>query len=101
MSGPVRVRFAPSPPGHLHIGGAGTALFNWLFARHHGGKFVLRIVDTEMKPKNAETNARIFEGLEMAGLDLEERAPPGGGVGAHLENESTESYAPEVKKHTD
>ena len=43
----VRVRFAPSPTGHLHVGGARTALFNWLFARHHGGTFILRIEDTD------------------------------------------------------
>ena len=55
----VRVRFAPSPTGYLHIGGARTALFNWLFARHHGGKFVLRIEDTDMKRNTEEAMAAI------------------------------------------
>ncbi|MDQ6767505.1 MAG: glutamate--tRNA ligase family protein, partial [Candidatus Eremiobacteraeota bacterium] len=48
MSSDVRVRFAPSPTGHLHVGGARTALFNWLFARHHGGRFILRVEDTDV-----------------------------------------------------
>ena len=47
VKGPVRVRFAPSPTGYLHIGGVRTALFNWLFARHYGGEFILRIEDTD------------------------------------------------------
>ena len=59
MSSEVRVRFAPSPTGYLHIGGARTALFNWLFARHHGGKFVLRIEDTDMKRNTEEAMAAI------------------------------------------
>ena len=50
MSVPVKVRFAPSPTGYLHIGGVRTALFNWLFARNHGGKFILRIEDTDLSP---------------------------------------------------
>ena len=56
MSSDFRVRFAPSPTGYLHIGGARTALFNWLFARHHGGTFVLRIEDTD-KSRNTEEAA--------------------------------------------
>ena len=58
MSSEVRVRFAPSPTGYLHIGGARTALFNWLFARHRGGKFVLRIEDTDMKRNTEEAMAK-------------------------------------------
>jgi len=49
MSGKVRVRYAPSPTGHLHIGNARTAIFNYLFARHHGGEFIIRIEDTDVK----------------------------------------------------
>src|SRR5512145_3448000 len=65
---PVRVRFAPSPTGFLHIGGARTALFNWLFARHYGGKFLLRIEDTDRARSTAEAVEAIFEGLRWLEL---------------------------------
>src|SRR5213080_78878 len=68
MAAEIRVRFAPSPTGYLHIGGARTALFNWLFARHHGGKFVLRIEDTDIKRNTEEAMAGIYEGLEWLEL---------------------------------
>ena len=64
----VVVRFAPSPTGFLHIGGARTALFNWLFARHHGGKFLLRIEDTDRKRSTPEAVAAIIDGLDWLGL---------------------------------
>ena len=62
MSLPVRVRFAPSPTGYLHVGGARTALFNWLFARHTGGKFILRIEDTDAQRNTAEAVQVIYDG---------------------------------------
>jgi glutamyl-tRNA synthetase len=65
----VVTRFAPSPTGFLHIGGARTALFNWLFARHHGGKFLLRIEDTDLKRSTPEAVEAIYEGLRWLGLD--------------------------------
>lgn len=65
----VVTRFAPSPTGFLHIGGARTALFNWLFARHHGGRFLLRIEDTDRKRSTQEAVDAIYEGLEWLGLD--------------------------------
>lgn len=65
----VVTRFAPSPTGYLHIGGARTALFNWLFARHHGGRFLLRVEDTDRKRSTDDAVAAIFEGLEWLGLD--------------------------------
>ncbi len=68
-SPPVVVRFAPSPTGFLHIGGARTALFNWLFARHMGGKFLLRIEDTDRARSTQEAVEAIFEGLKWLGLD--------------------------------
>ena len=68
----VRVRFAPSPTGLLHIGGARTALFNWLYARHTGGKFILRIEDTDAARNTPEAVAIIFEGLKWLGLDWDE-----------------------------
>ena len=68
----ARVRFAPSPTGYLHVGGARTALFNWLFARHHGGTFVLRIEDTDRARSSDEMVAAILEGMEWLGLDWDE-----------------------------
>ena len=69
MTSKVVTRFAPSPTGDLHIGGARTALFNWLFARHHGGKFVLRIEDTDRARSTPEATDAIFQGLKWLGLD--------------------------------
>ena len=66
---PVVTRFAPSPTGFLHIGGARTALFNWLFARHSGGKFLLRIEDTDRARSTPEATDAIFAGLKWLGLD--------------------------------
>ena len=68
----VRVRFAPSPTGYLHVGGARTALFNWLFARHHGGKFVLRIEDTDRERSSGEMTTAILDGMQWLGLDWDE-----------------------------
>ena len=68
----VRVRFAPSPTGYLHIGAARSALFNWLFARKVGGKFLLRIEDTDLQRSTDESVASIIEGLEWLGLDYDE-----------------------------
>lgn len=69
---PVRVRFAPSPTGYLHVGGARTALYNWLFARHHGGTFILRIEDTDVERSTEESVHAILEGLTWLGLDWDE-----------------------------
>ncbi len=71
---PVVTRFAPSPTGFLHIGGARTALFNWLFARHHDGKFLLRIEDTDRARSTPEATEAIFEGLKWMGLDWDGEA---------------------------
>lgn len=68
-SRPVVTRFAPSPTGYLHIGGARTALFNWLFARHHGGEFQLRIEDTDRARSTPEATAAILRGMDWLGLD--------------------------------
>ncbi|MFQ5586712.1 MAG: glutamate--tRNA ligase, partial [Thermodesulfobacteriota bacterium] len=68
----VKTRFAPSPTGYLHIGGARTALFNWLFARHHNGKFVLRIEDTDVARSTEESIKAILDGMEWLGLDHDE-----------------------------
>jgi glutamyl-tRNA synthetase len=97
----VRVRFAPSPTGYLHIGGARTALFNWLFARHHGGKFVLRIEDTDVKRNTEEAMAAIYEGLEWLGLNWDEGPHVGGEFGPYLQSERTELYERYLKKLQD
>ncbi|MBT6441254.1 MAG: glutamate--tRNA ligase, partial [Alphaproteobacteria bacterium] len=65
----VITRFAPSPTGYLHLGGARTALFNWLFARHHGGQFRLRIEDTDRKRSTDEAIGQIIDGMRWLGLD--------------------------------
>jgi len=71
-NGPVRVRFAPSPTGYLHVGGARTALFNWLFARHHGGRFILRIEDTDFARSSEEMVEGILKGMRWLGLTWDE-----------------------------
>lgn len=73
-SAPVVTRFAPSPTGYLHIGGARTALFNWLYARHTGGTFLLRIEDTDRARSTPEATEKIFEGLRWLGLDWDGEA---------------------------
>jgi glutamyl-tRNA synthetase len=77
MSAP-RVRFAPSPTGYLHVGGARTALFNWLFARRHQGVFILRIEDTDMERSSDEMVSGILESLRWLGLDWDEGPEVGG-----------------------
>jgi glutamyl-tRNA synthetase len=101
MSSDIRVRFAPSPTGYLHIGGARTALFNWLFARHHGGKFVLRIEDTDIRRNTEEAMAAIYEGLEWLGLNWDEGPRVGGEFGPYLQSERTELYERYLKKLQD
>ncbi len=68
----VRVRFAPSPTGYLHVGGARTALFDWLFARKHGGTFILRIEDTDVERSTDESTQGILEAMKWLGLDWDE-----------------------------
>ncbi|HYQ47581.1 MAG TPA: glutamate--tRNA ligase, partial [Thermodesulfovibrionales bacterium] len=72
MTGEVRVRFAPSPTGHLHIGGARTALFNWLFARNKGGRFILRIEDTDRTRSTDDYIESIMQGMQWLNLDWDE-----------------------------
>ena len=88
MASDVRVRFAPSPTGHLHVGGARTALFNWLFARHHRGAFILRIEDTDRSRSTDENIGAIVEALQWLGLDWDEGPPAPG----YRQTERFESY---------
>src|SRR5882762_4153830 len=76
----IRVRFAPSPTGYLHIGGARTALFNWLFARHNKGTFLLRIEDTDEVRSTAESVNGILESMRWLGLDWDEGPEFDGGT---------------------
>src|SRR5262245_24493170 len=78
MTSAVRTRFAPSPTGYLHIGGVRTALFNWLFARRHGGQFVLRIDDTDEQRNVAEALQPILDGFRWLGIDWDEGVEVGG-----------------------
>ena len=78
MPEPVRVRFAPSPTGHLHVGGARTALFNWAFARRHGGVFILRIEDTDRERSTEQSLDGILDALTWLGLDWDEGPPTAG-----------------------
>ncbi|MCG2676190.1 glutamate--tRNA ligase family protein, partial [bacterium] len=68
----VRVRFAPSPTGRLHIGGVRTALFNWLFAKHHKGRFILRVEDTDRKRSTKESITDILDSMKWLGLEWDE-----------------------------
>src|SRR5437762_12189614 len=69
---PARLRFAPSPTGYLHVGGARTALFNWLYAKHYGGQFLLRIEDTDKARSTDESTRAIFDGMNWLGLSWDE-----------------------------
>ena len=89
---PVRVRFAPSPTGPMHIGGVRTALFNWLFARHHGGAFILRIEDTDQKRYAADAIHLITEGLRWLGIDWDEGPEVGGEYGPYIQSERIDLY---------
>ncbi|HEY2625358.1 MAG TPA: glutamate--tRNA ligase [Candidatus Udaeobacter sp.] len=101
MSPEIRVRFAPSPTGYLHIGGARTALFNWLFARHQGGKFILRVEDTDRTRNTEEAAAAIYEGLQWIGLDWDEGPHIGGDFGPYLQSQRTDIYERYLKKLQD
>ncbi len=88
----VRVRFAPSPTGHLHVGGARTALFNWLFARQHQGTFVLRIEDTDLARSTTESVDGILEGMRFLGLDWDEGPEKGGSYGPYFQSQRLTLY---------
>jgi glutamyl-tRNA synthetase len=97
MSTPVRVRFAPSPTGFLHVGGARTALFNWLFARHNQGVFVLRIEDTDKSREREDAVAVIYEGLRWLGLEWDEGGDKGGKFGPYFQSERGAIYEKYLK----
>ncbi|MEX2186114.1 MAG: glutamate--tRNA ligase [Pirellulales bacterium] len=88
----IRTRFAPSPTGYLHIGGVRTALFNWLFARKHGGKFLLRIDDTDAQRNVDEALAPILHGFRWLGLDWDEGPEVGGPYGPYYQSQRMDKY---------
>ncbi len=90
----VRTRFAPSPTGYLHVGGARTALFSWLFARKHGGSFVLRVEDTDEARNTPEARDAIFSGLKWLGLDWDEGEGKSGDYGPYNQSERRANYDP-------
>ncbi|MGC8549079.1 MAG: glutamate--tRNA ligase [Acidobacteriaceae bacterium] len=95
--GTVRVRFAPSPTGLLHVGNARTALYNWLFARHHGGKFILRIEDTDVDRSEARHEAQLLEDLRWMGMDWDEGPGVSGPHAPYRQSERIGIY----REHTD
>lgn len=88
----VRTRFAPSPTGYLHVGGARTALFNWLYARKNGGSMILRVEDTDDKRNTAEALQAIYDGLNWLGLDWDEGPDKGGAYGPYRQSERNSIY---------
>ncbi len=88
----IRVRFAPSPTGHLHVGNARTALFNWLFARHAGGVMVLRIEDTDVERSEARFEGQLLEDLKWMGIDWDEGPDVGGPHGPYRQSDRLELY---------
>jgi len=88
----VRVRFAPSPTGYMHVGNARTALFNYLFARHHGGTFVLRIEDTDIERHSEDAVEVIYEALKWMGLDWDEGPLKEGDFGPYRQSERRDIY---------
>ncbi|MCX6271803.1 MAG: glutamate--tRNA ligase [Bacteroidetes bacterium] len=94
MTTPVRVRFAPSPTGPLHIGGVRTALYNYLFARQHGGQFILRIEDTDQNRYVPGAEEYIIESLDWCGIKFDEGVTGGGPYGPYRQSERKEQYRP-------
>ncbi|CAM3241230.1 glutamate--tRNA ligase [Filibacter tadaridae] len=93
MTSEVRVRYAPSPTGHLHIGGARTALFNYLFARHHGGKFIVRIEDTDTVRNIEAGELSQLDNLKWLGINYDESVDIGGSYGPYRQMERLDLYA--------
>ena len=98
---PVRVRFAPSPTGKLHIGGARTAIYNWAFARATGGTFVLRIEDTDPERSTEENTQIILRALRWMGLDWDEGPEVGGPCGPYFQTQRTDTYEAALQKLID
>jgi len=98
VSPPVRVRFCPSPTGNPHVGLVRAALFNWAFARHHGGAFVFRIEDTDATRDSEESYAQLLDSLRWLGLDWDEGPDIGGPVGPYRQSQRREIYDDVVRR---
>src|SRR3954454_18196718 len=94
----VRTRFAPSPTGYLHIGGVRTALFNWLFARKHGGQFILRIDHTDQQRNAAEARPPLLPVCRWLGIDGDEGAEAGGPHGPYYQSQKLPRYQEAVRQ---
>ncbi|KRL21912.1 glutamate--tRNA ligase [Lentilactobacillus kisonensis] len=94
----IRVRYAPSPTGHLHIGNARTAIFNYLFARHNKGKFIIRIEDTDTKRNVADGEKSQLDNLKWLGLDWDEGPDVGGDFGPYRQSERKDIYVPLIQQ---
>ncbi len=94
----VRVRFAPSPTGFMHVGNARTALFNYLFARHNKGRFILRIEDTDLERHSEEAVKVIYEALKWMGIEWDEGPDIGGNYGPYRQSERREIYKEHIEK---
>ena len=88
----MRTSFAPSPTGLLHVGNVRTALFSWIFARHHGGAFVLRIEDTDAERSRPEYEVRLLEDLRWLGLDWDEGLDRPGDYGPYRQSDRYDAY---------
>ena len=97
----IRVRFAPSPTGYLHIGSVRTALFNWLYARHTGGTFILRVEDTDTARNTEQSLRTILDGLKWLGLDWDEGPEKGGPAGPYFQSQRADIYKRRVQQLLD
>ena len=98
MENKIKVRFAPSPTGPFHIGGARSALFNWLVAKHTGGTFLVRIEDTDLARSSRESEENIKEAMKWLGLNWDEGIDVGGDNGPYRQTERLDIYKKEVQR---
>ena len=101
MENKIKVRFAPSPTGPFHIGGARSALFNWLVAKHTGGTFLVRIEDTDLARSSRESEENIKEAMKWLGLNWDEGIDVGGDNGPYRQTERLDIYKKEVQRLID
>ena len=94
MADMVRTRFAPSPTGYMHIGNLRSALYTWLYARHHGGKFILRIEDTDRNRYVEGATEVIYRTLKSIGMNWDEGPDVGGPVGPYIQSQRKDLYLP-------
>jgi glutamyl-tRNA synthetase len=98
MATNVRVRIAPSPTGYLHLGLARTALFNWLFARHNNGTFILRVDDTDVERSTEESLKNIIDSFRWLGIDFDEGVGIGGDFGPYMQSQRLDIYHEHAQK---